>query len=105
MELKKNNKKISVFYTLILLVVLITLTGLYINNIVAFNNLMKNNKELKEKLVQINLDNNKKKMEIESLTSFMRVKTIVGDKLNMFYNENAIDKREIIISMKDTVKQ
>ncbi len=84
MELKKNNKKISVFYTLILLVVLITLTGLYINNIVAFNNLMKNNKELKEKLVQINLDNNKKKMEIESLTSFMRVKTIVGDKLNMF---------------------
>lgn len=82
---------------------LIVITGLYINNVVIFNSLMKNNKEMKEKLAQIRSENSKKKIEIESLTSFMRIKTIVGEKYDMSYNKDAIDKREIIVSMKDTL--
>lgn len=102
-NIKNKGKKISVFYSLIVLMLLIVITGLYINNVVIFNSLMKNNKEMKEKLAQIRSENSKKKIEIESLTSFMRIKTIVGERYDMFYNKDAIDKREIIISMKDTL--
>ncbi|MCX7833232.1 MAG: hypothetical protein N2490_03365 [Ignavibacteria bacterium] len=66
---------------------------------------MKKNKELKEKSVQIKSENSKKKMEIESLTSFVRIKTLVNEKFGMIYNENAIDKREILINLKDAEKR
>lgn len=102
-KIQNKGKKISVFYSLIVLILLIVITGLYINNVVIFNGLMKKNKEMKEKLAQIRSENSKKKIEIESLTSFMRIKTIVGEKYDMSYNKDAIDKREIIISMKDTL--
>jgi len=104
MQKDKRRKKISVFYTLIVFIVLIVLIGFYINNIIVFNNLIRKNKELREKLVQLGLDNYKKKMEIESLTSFIRIKKLVSEKMNMTYNENAIDKREIVVIMKDSIK-
>ncbi len=104
MQKDKRRRKISVFYTLIVFIVLIVLTGFYINNIIVFNNLIRKNKELREKLVQMGLDNYKKKMEIESLTSFIRIKKLVSEKMNMTYNENAIDKREIVVIMKDSIK-
>lgn len=104
MQRDKRGKKISVFYTLIVFIVLIVLIGFYINNIIVFHNLIRKNKELREKLVQLGLDNYKKKMEIESLTSFIRIKKLVSERINMTYNENAIDKREIVVIMKDSVK-
>lgn len=105
MEFEERKKKFSVFYTLILFIIIISLVGLYINNIVVYHSLSKQNKQLREKIGQINLDNYKKRVEIESLTSFVRINNLASEKLNLTYNESAIDKREIIINIKGSLKK
>lgn len=109
MELNGNNyikplrktKKSSVFYYLISLIILAATVGFYINNAIEFDKLIKKNKNLKEKLLSINQNNMRLKVEIEKLSSFERISKLAYEKFNMVKNDSAIDKREITIPLED----
>ena len=97
MKSEKNKKNISVFYILITFTLIAASIGFYINNIILFNSNIKKNKEIKERIENIEQTNLKFKNEIEKLTSFERIKNLAYDKLNMVYIDSSVDRTNLII--------
>lgn len=93
----EKNKNISVFYVLVTFILIAASIGFYINNIVLFNSNIKKNKDLKERIENIEQTNLKFKNEIEKLTSFERIKNLAYDKLNMVYIDSSVDRTNLII--------
>lgn len=96
---KQNNRKLSLFNTLIAFSVICVLLVLYINNIIYVNNLAVKNNELREEIKKTSQSNDILKTEIERLSSFDRIKTISKEKLNIDVREGAYtDKNKIVIN-------
>jgi len=87
----------SVFYYLVSLIILAVTVGFYINNVLEFDKLIKTNKDLKEKLLSIDQNNVRHKVEIEKLSSYERISKLASEKFNMVKNDSAVDKREITV--------
>ena len=97
----KMSKTVSVFYYLISFIVLAITVGFYINNTVEVDKIIKQNKDLKEKLLAINQDNMHLKVEIEKLSSYERISKIASEKFNMIKIDSLIDKREITVPLEE----
>lgn len=96
---KQNNRKLSLFNTLIAFSVICVLLVLYINNIIYVNNLAVKNNELREEIKKTSQSNDILRTEIERLSSFDRIKTISKEKLNIDVREGAYtDKNKIVIN-------
>lgn len=96
---KQNNRKLSLFNTLIAFSVICVLLALYINNIIYVNNLAVKNNELREEIKKTSQSNDILRTEIERLSSFDRIKTISKEKLNIDVREGAYtDKNKIVIN-------
>ncbi|MDZ4712473.1 MAG: hypothetical protein SGI89_09125 [bacterium] len=101
---KQPKKKISVFYFLILLVITSVILVIYINNIIAVNQLAVGNNALKEEIRKNMQGNDLLRAEAEQLTSFDRVKDIALVKYNLTYKDNAVDESNKIILKKSQLK-
>lgn len=96
---KQNNRKLSLFNTLIAFSVICVLLVLYINNIIYVNNLALKNNELREEIKRTFQSNDILRTEIERLSSFERVKSISKDKFNIDVHEGAYtEKNKIVIN-------
>ncbi len=92
-----KSRTASVFYYLVALIILAVTVGFYINNVLEFDQLIKKNKDLKEKLLSIDQNNMRHKVEIEKLSSYERISKIASEKFDMVKNDSAVDKREITV--------
>jgi cell division protein FtsL len=96
---KQNNRKLSLFNTLIAFSVICVLLVLYINNIIYVNNLAVKNNELREEIKKTSQSNDILRTEIERLSSFDRIKSISKEKMNIDVREGAYtEKNKIVIN-------
>lgn len=94
---KKAKRRISIFQLLIFLFILSGVTVFYINNIIAVNQLIGKNNELKEainKTVQVNYTY---KIEIERLSSYDRIKSLVSDKFGLKLSDTVARSNDYLI--------
>ncbi len=94
----KPGNRISVFYFLILLIITSVILVIYINNIIEVNKLTVNNNILREEINKKIQTNELFRAESEKLSSFERVKSIVGEKYNLTYKDNSTADNKIILS-------
>ncbi|HQY21693.1 MAG TPA: cell division protein FtsL [Ignavibacteria bacterium] len=96
--MKKPNKKISIFYFLICLIITSVILVIYINNIIQVNQIMVRNNELKEELRKAVQKNEQLLTETEKLTSFDRINSLASEKLELSYKENStVEAKNITI--------
>lgn len=100
----KRNKKISIFYFLIFLIITSIILVIYTNNIIYINQLSISNNNLKEEIKKHIQSNDILRTEAEKLSSFERVKSIVSEKFNLSYRENSIEEKNNIIIKKSQLK-
>lgn len=105
MKTKKiTNRKISIFYFLIMLIITSVIVVIYINNIIAVNQLAAGNNAIKEEIRKNVQTNDLLRTEAERLSSFERVKSIASEKYNLSYKENSVDEKNNIILSKSKLK-
>lgn len=101
---KRANKKISIFYFLIMLIITSVIVVIYINNIIAVNQLAAGNNAIKEEIRKNIQSNDMLRTEAERLSSFERVNSIALEKFNLSYKENSVDENNNIILSKSKLK-
>jgi cell division protein FtsL len=104
MKTKSPAKKVSVFYFLILLVITSIILIIYINNIIAVNQLSAGNNDLREEIKKIVQSNDLLRAESEQLTSFDRIKSIASEKYNLTYKDNSSGEVNKVILRKSQLK-
>lgn len=104
MKTKKTKKKISVFYFLLMLIITSIILVIYINNIIAVNQLTAGNNELKEEIKKVIQDNDLLRGESEQLTSFDRIKSLASEKFNLKYKDNPAGEINKIVLRKSQMK-
>jgi len=92
-----DKKKVSVFYIMIFMILTAVSIGFLINNILSYDKLAKQNRELRGKEDLQIRENLKLKIEIEKLSSFERIKKLAAERLGMIYTDSAIIKNELIV--------
>jgi len=102
--MKKTNKKISIFYFLICLIITSVILVIYINNIIQVNQIMVRNNELKEELRKVIQKNEQLLTETEKLTSFERVNSLATEKLGLTYKDNSTIEAKNITIKKSELK-
>lgn len=100
----QSNKKISIFYFLIMLIVTSIIVVIYINNIIEVNRLAVENNALKEEIKNNVQVNDQLRTEAEQLSSFERIKSIATERYDLSYNENSVDEKNTIILSKSQLK-
>jgi len=100
----RTNRKISIFYFLIMLIITSVIVVIYINNIIAVNQLAAGNNAIKEEIRKNVQTNDLLRTEAERLSSFERVKSIASEKYNLSYKENSVDEKNNIILSKSKLK-
>jgi len=103
-ERNSGKKKISIFYFLIFLIVTSVILVIYINNIIYVNQFALSNNEIREKIKLQIQTNDLLRTETEKLSSFERIKSIAGERLNLSYKENSVDEKNNIILKKSQLK-
>jgi|GEM_PF-807739 len=104
-NLKKNrNKKISIFYFLIGMIMTSVILVIYISNIIYVNKLTVSNNEIKEEIKKNVQINSMLRTDAEKLSSFDRIKSIASEKFNLAYKENSVDENNTIILKKSQLK-
>ena len=94
---KKVKRRISIFQLLIFLFILSGVIVFYINNIIAVNQLISKNNELKDainKTVQVNYTY---QIEIERLSSYDRIKSLVTDKFGLKLSDTVAKSNDYLI--------
>jgi cell division protein FtsL len=99
-----NNKRISIFYFLIFLILTSVILVIYINNIIYVNQLSVSNNDIKEDIKVVVQKNDILRTQTEQLSSFERIKIIASEKFNLTYKENSIDENNNIIINKSQLK-
>ncbi len=99
-----SNKKISIFYFLIMLIVTSIIVVIYINNIVEVNRLAVENNSLREEIKNNMQVNDQLRTEAEKLSSFERIKSIAAERYDLSYRENSLDENNTIILSKSKLK-
>ena len=104
---KEENKKkfrISIFYVLVSLFLMAIVIVIYINNIIAVNQLAVQTNEIKGELNSVKQTNDFLRTEMEKLTSYERIKMISAEKLNLTYSDTSIDESSVIVLKKSDLK-
>jgi cell division protein FtsL len=94
---KKIKRRISIFQLLIFLFILSGVVVFYINNIIAVNQLISKNNELKDainKAVQVNYTY---QIEIERLSSYDRIKTPAYEKFGLRLSDTVAKSNDYLI--------
>ncbi len=86
--------KISLFYLIIAIILLSSLSVFLISNVIAINSLSREINIVKDNLGIASEMNNVLNIEIGKLSSFGRIKTIAEERLGMKVNESAIIKEK-----------
>ena len=94
---KSSKRKISIFQLLIFLFVLSAVVVFYINNIIAVNQLIGKNNELKESINKVVQSNYSLRIEIERLSSYDRIKPVASDKFNLKLSDTVLSSNEYLI--------
>lgn len=92
-----DKKKVSVFNITIFMILTALSIGFLINNILTYDKLAKQNRELRVREDEQIRENLKLKIEIEKLSSFERIKKLAAERLGMIYADSAIIKNELIV--------
>ena len=93
---QNSEKKISIFYVLIALIICAVIVALYINNVINVNQLSSRNNELKQLIMETLQNNDGMRTEIEKMCTFEKINSSAVDKLHMKYDESSIVKEQII---------
>jgi cell division protein FtsL len=97
----RGRKKISIFQFLIFVMILAGIVVFYINNIIAVNQLITGNNEVKESINKALQSNYAYRIEIEKLTSFDRIKALAAEKFQMKPGLTSFDDKNVIIINKN----
>jgi len=81
--IQKTKKRLSIFQIMAFLLATASVVAFIINNIIAVNQLMDKNNELKENLNKAVQTNYSYQIDIERLTSFERIKALASLKFQM----------------------
>jgi len=101
-----NKKKLSLFNTIIALALLVLVLAFYINNIIGVNQLTVKVNTVKDEIGNAEKNNEMLRTEIEKLSSFDVIKQKAAERLNIFFNEKAIEKKkQVIINKSDFEKK
>jgi cell division protein FtsL len=87
----KAKKRISVFQFLINLLILAGALIFYLNNIIAVDQLIVYNNQLKNEIVKYQQNNNILIMERDKLLSYERIKSIAIEKLGLKLYDRSFD--------------
>jgi cell division protein FtsL len=101
---KKVKKRISIFQLLIFLVILSAVIVFYINNIIAVNQLISKNSELKDVINKVVQANYSSQIEIERLSSYDRIKVLASEKFGLRLSDTVARSNEYIIINKSEFK-
>jgi cell division protein FtsL len=94
---KTSKRKISIFQLLIFLFILSGSVVFYINNIIAVNQLIGKNNDLKEAINKTVQANYTYQIEIERLSSYDRIKPIAVEKFNLKLSDTVVSSNEYLI--------
>lgn len=97
---KPLKRRISIFQLLIFLFILSGVIVFYINNIIAVNQLIGKNNELKEAINKSVQSNYSLQIEIERLSSYDRIKPIAAEKFNLKLSDTVLNSSEYLIIKK-----
>jgi len=100
----RENNKISVFYFIIVLVILAISTAFVVHNIIYVNQMTQSTNELKESISRESQKNDFYRAEIEKLSGFERIRQLAEEKLNLKFSESALDLKNVIVVQKDKNK-
>ncbi|MBM4157663.1 MAG: hypothetical protein FJ216_02645 [Ignavibacteria bacterium] len=101
-----NKKKLSLFNTIIALALLVLVLAFYINNIIGVNQLTVKVNTVKDEIGNTEKNNEMLRTEIEKLSSFDVIKQKAAERLNIYFNEKAIEKKkQVIINKSDFEKK
>lgn len=93
MRHEKTKNKISIFYSLIVLVLMSLVMIFLVNNIITVNKLSVENNSLRMEIKTIEQTNDFLITEIEKLQTYDRISRLSDQKLGIKYHENSsIDK-------------
>ncbi len=95
--MNKAEKKLSIFYTLIFMMVICAIMVFYISNIIYVNNLAFKNNQLKEELKKTQQTNDLLKSDIEKLSSYEKIKGAAFDKFGLVSREQHNNESDNII--------
>lgn len=85
----RRQRQISVFQLLINLLILAAVLIFYLNNIIAVDQLIIYNNQLKNEIIKYQQNNNILIMERDKLLSYERIKSIASEKFRLnLYNHN-----------------
>jgi cell division protein FtsL len=101
---KKVKKRISIFQLLIFLIILSAVIVFYINNIIAVNQLISKNSELKETINKVIQANYSSQIEIERLSSYDKIKVLASEKFGLKLSDTVARSNEYIIINKSEFK-
>jgi len=102
MNNKKDNSRISIFYSLLMLFLLSGVIVFYINNLIIVNNLINTNSEIKENINKTIQSNYQFQIEIEKETTFEKVRKIAEEKFNMKISDSsALNRSSLVIKKSD----
>jgi cell division protein FtsL len=94
---KKVKKRISIFQLLIFLFILSAVIVFYINNIIAVNQLISKNNELKDVINKAVQTNYTYQIEIERLSSYDRIKALASEKFGLRLSDTVAKSNDFII--------
>lgn len=93
MTTEKTKNKISIFYTLVVLVFMSLVMIFLVNNIVTVNSLSAENNKLRMEIKQIEQTNDFLITEIEKLQTYDRISRLSEQKLGIkYYEKSSIDR-------------
>lgn len=100
--MKSPQKKISIFYFLIMLIITSVILVIYINNIIVVNNLLTSNNDLREEIRKHIQENEMLRADIEKMSSYDRINSLASEKFGLTYKENATENSSIVIKASQT---
>lgn len=101
---RKAKRKISIFQLLVFLFILSAIIVFYINNIIAVNQLISKNNELKEAINKTTQLNYTYQIEIERLSSLDRIKVLAFEKFGLKLSDTLTKANESLIINKSELK-
>ena len=99
MTTEKTKNKISIFYTLVVLVFMSLVMIFLVNNIVTVNSLSAENNKLRMEIKQIEQTNDFLITEIEKLQTYDRISRLSEQKLGIKYHEKSSIDRVINLKL------
>lgn len=101
---KKDRKKVSIFFVLALLSVLVSIIAFYIYNNIEVGRISKLNSDLREEIKTEQQENHRKTIEIEKLTSYERIKNYAVSNLSLNVSDSSSIDNKVIKIQKNSMR-